>query len=411
MAFRSTSTSFRGPSTSGNLFLRDLQGRRTFLLNDPSFGQQLGAVLGPYALSADGTTVLLSIFNTGIIAYHHPEPKLIRLTSAWTLPVVSSDGRWAVYGGPTVGTPAELGLFIQSTQGGEARRLLSPPNHEIAELQISADASVVTYSRRLPGTTAAERIWQVYALSVGTGVEELISAAPSGAPGNERSRTSQISADGRFVVYPSYADNLVANDANGTEDIFVRDRYTGTTTLLSRTSDGHPGNSLSTRPQISGDGRFVAFTTFADDLVAGDHNAASDVVMVEIPRTTPLDTDADGLPDQWELDHLGNLTAGATTDSDGDGMSNGDEWAARTAPEEADSRLSFSEARAEGSEVSLEWLAHAGVKYRVELRGTLDAEAPWSPSGEDLTGYEGRLRHLAPLAADQTYYRVTVVAD
>jgi Tol biopolymer transport system component len=86
-----------------------------------------------------------------------------------------------------------------------------------------------------------------------------------------------ISADGRYVAFCSYASDLVAGDGNGTADVFVRDRRTKATTRLSVAADGDPAGGSGTAPTISADGRYVAFFSGAADLVADDGNGASDV--------------------------------------------------------------------------------------------------------------------------------------
>jgi Tol biopolymer transport system component len=86
-----------------------------------------------------------------------------------------------------------------------------------------------------------------------------------------------ISADGRFVAFASGATDLVAGDTNGAPDIFVRDRSTGTTERVSVDSTGAEADNFSDLPTITPDGRFVAFMSFADNLVPGDTNQAGDV--------------------------------------------------------------------------------------------------------------------------------------
>lgn len=84
--------------------------------------------------------------------------------------------------------------------------------------------------------------------------------------------------DGRYVTFSSYADNLVPRDINGTTtDAFVHDRKTGATTLISVDSAGEQGNSYSFASSISADGRYVAFFSDADNLVPGDPNGTYDV--------------------------------------------------------------------------------------------------------------------------------------
>jgi Tol biopolymer transport system component len=80
-----------------------------------------------------------------------------------------------------------------------------------------------------------------------------------------------ISADGRYVAFASLASNLVAGDTNGTVDVFVRDRAAGVTRRVSVASDTAQANGASTNPSISADGRYVAFQSQASNLVADDH--------------------------------------------------------------------------------------------------------------------------------------------
>ena len=104
-----------------------------------------------------------------------------------------------------------------------------------------------------------------------------ISMSSAGAEDNGSSDSPAISAIGRFVAFESDASNLVGGDTNGLRDIFVRDRSTGKTTLVSRSSAGAQGNGNSYSPVISADGRFVTFTSDASNLVGGDTNGISDI--------------------------------------------------------------------------------------------------------------------------------------
>ncbi|WP_327640601.1 hypothetical protein OHB24_20095 [Kribbella sp. NBC_00482] len=112
------------------------------------------------------------------------------------------------------------------------------------------------------------------------GTISLVSVGLSGIGGNEGSGVdgaSGTSAQGRYVVFTSAATDLVANDTNGQRDIFVRDVVTGRTTLVSVGPGGVQGNGESRQASISADGRFVAFDSFASNLVPGDSNDSPDV--------------------------------------------------------------------------------------------------------------------------------------
>ncbi len=106
------------------------------------------------------------------------------------------------------------------------------------------------------------------------------------------SRGSVMSADGRYVVFHSEATTLDARDPDVTADVYVRDRLTGTTILLSINNDGDKGNFDSFWPAISGNGRFVVFSSFASNLVPGDTNNTSDVFLVD------RDADSNGVFDE-----------------------------------------------------------------------------------------------------------------
>ncbi len=114
-------------------------------------------------------------------------------------------------------------------------------------------------------------------------VLERLSVASDGTQANNVSPGAAVSADGRFVAFQSEANNLVAGDTNAAIDIFVRDTCLGatgctpSTVRVSVASDGTQANGDSAVPSISADGRFVSFGSLASNLVAGDTNAFGDV--------------------------------------------------------------------------------------------------------------------------------------
>ena len=106
-----------------------------------------------------------------------------------------------------------------------------------------------------------------------TGTTERVSVDSAGGQGNSFSANEPaISADGRFIAFESGATNLVVDDTNGARDIFVHDRQTGITERVSVDSAGNEGNNDSNAPAITADGRFIAFTSYANNLVPGDTN-------------------------------------------------------------------------------------------------------------------------------------------
>jgi Tol biopolymer transport system component len=108
----------------------------------------------------------------------------------------------------------------------------------------------------------------------------------SGNQANNGSIEPSISADGRYVAFVSFASNLVPGDTNGVPDVFVRDRQMATTKRVSVDSSGNQANGASLLPSISADGRYVAFVSFASNLVPGDTNGVADVFVRDLQMGT-----------------------------------------------------------------------------------------------------------------------------
>ena len=124
-----------------------------------------------------------------------------------------------------------------------------------------------------------------------------VSVDSAGVQGNNNSYKSSVSADGRFVAFTSTATNLVPGDTNGVREIFVHDTSTGTTTRVCVDSAGVQGNDFSDFPSISADGRHVAFDSRATNLVPGDTNGRNDIFVHDTltGTTTRASVDAGGL--------------------------------------------------------------------------------------------------------------------
>jgi Tol biopolymer transport system component len=125
-----------------------------------------------------------------------------------------------------------------------------------------------------------------------------ITRASVGPAGNEGKKDSgalsrpAFSRDGRFLAFDSNAGNLVGGDSNGVADVFVKELATGALVRVSVASNGTQGDRDSAGPSLSGDGRFVAFHSFATNLVSGDTNKSVDVFLHD------RDPDGNGIFDE-----------------------------------------------------------------------------------------------------------------
>jgi Tol biopolymer transport system component len=152
---------------------------------------------------------------------------------------------------------------------------------------ISADGRYVAFHSAAPNLVPDDtnNLQDVFLRDRHTGTIERVNLGPSGVQAqNGHSANPSVSADGRFVSFTSAATNLVAGDGNGAGDVFVRDRQTATTTRVSIAigtgeANGPPAGGPGRSPVISADGRFVVFGSSASNLVTGDTNTADDVFM------------------------------------------------------------------------------------------------------------------------------------
>jgi len=171
---------------------------------------------------------------------------------------------------------------------------------------ISADGRYVAFHSSSSDLVAGDNnaVFDVFVHDRRTGQTTRVSVDDAGNQGDNNSRNPSISADGRYVAFHSSSADLVAGDTNGFEDIFVHDRQTGQTTRVSVDNTGIPGNDNSTMPSISADGRYVAFASYATNLVAGDNNGFADIFVHDrqTGQTTRVSVDSAG--NQGEKDCL-----------------------------------------------------------------------------------------------------------
>ena len=178
---------------------------------------------------------------------------------------------------------------------------------------ISADGRYVVFlsgaDNLIPGDTNQET--DIFVYDRQTYTTELITSAEDGSPANGSSGPHSISSDGRWVVFTSAASNLVAGDTNDLSDVFVHDRQTGRTTLVSIAQGGTSGNGMSLEPSISADGRWIVFASTADDLVPEiDEHTGENIA------------DTNGMTDIFVYDRQGESIRRVSLSGDGEQSNN-----------------------------------------------------------------------------------------
>ncbi|MEG4857952.1 calcium-binding protein [Microcoleus sp. K1-B6] len=225
-------------------------------------------------------------------------------------PSISPDGRFVGFASPASNlvpgdTNASDDIFVRDTLANTTTRVSvdsagNQGNNISIAPSISADGRFVAFSSEasnlVPGDTNASG--DIFVRDLLTNTTTRVSVDSAGNQGNQFSYGPSISADGRFVAFFSVAPNLVPGDTNGTYDIFVRDLLTNTTSLVSASSNGEIANRGSIRGSISADGRFVAFSSEATNLVPGDTNASGDIFVRDLLTNTTTRVSVDSAGNQ-----------------------------------------------------------------------------------------------------------------
>jgi Tol biopolymer transport system component len=278
----------------------------------------------------------------------------------------SDDGSSLLYGG------GGTNLYSWSLSGGAAILLAT----NVAEANISGDGKSIALTRRVSVGSPRR---DLFLSDTTSGTETLITSniiigAGAAVPFATGGIKPQISHDGRFVAFQTRAQ-LATNDTNTQTDVYLYHRDAGQLSVLSVNADGQAAGS-SSRPIVTSN--YVAFCSFATDIVPHDYNNGADIFLAALPAT---DSDSDGIDDQWELTNFNSLDADAAADTDADGMSNAAEFAAGTSPSDPQSRLYLKAISInEKAELVLKWAAVAGRAYKIQVRPRL-IDGGW----EDLT--------------------------
>lgn len=204
-------------------------------------------------------------------------------------PAISGDGRYVVFQSTATnlvaGDTNGVGdVFVRDRQTGVTTRVSLgsagvQANAVSIDPAISVDGEWIAFGSNATNLVAGDTNLapDVFVVRRSNGAIERVSVSSANQAGNGASARPALSGDGRWVAFQSDADNLVNGDLNGTTDVFVRDRLAGRTQLVSAADGATLANGPSSDPAISADGRYVAFNSFADNLVAADDNFSFDI--------------------------------------------------------------------------------------------------------------------------------------
>ena len=299
IAFQSEATNLVTPDSAGqfDIFLRDVVNQQTIrisvagdntLPNDNSFNPSISSTGRFVAFESDATNLAASDTNgfTDIFVRDRD---------------VNGDG---VFDQP--GDQATVRVSVEAPGNPDALADGTNTNGESHNASISATGDLVAFESEagdiVTGDAGAFTDIFVVAWRLPVTITERVSIEdPSdpdgvvdGSNATGDSTRPRLSGDGRFVVFLSQADDLVIGDSNGGDplnpvnDVFVRDRAFGTTTRVSVSSQGGESTRSCAEAAISPDGRFVAFTSDAPDLVVGDTNSTFDIFLRDLVRSTTV---------------------------------------------------------------------------------------------------------------------------
>lgn len=203
--------------------------------------------------------------------------------------VISANGRFVAFVSVATNlvagdTNSRSDVFVRDRVSGATERISVSSaelqgNQDSRDPSISADGRYVAFISDATNLVFGDtnNVSDVFFRDRQTGLTYRVSLNSAEVQANARSQIPSISADGWFIAFQSDASNLVAGDSNGFGDVFVRNRRAGTTVRVSLSSAEIQGNAPSRFASISGDGRYVAFSSTAINLVGGDTNNAEDI--------------------------------------------------------------------------------------------------------------------------------------
>lgn len=312
VAFESLAPNLAGFPHQGGIFVHDRTTGETSLVSIDSLGRAASGPCSRPSISADGRFVAFESAATNLVlndtnglpdVFLHDRESCsticvsanwrgvsARGSSGW--PAVSGDGRCVAFLSDAdtflLGDTNRLDdVFVFDRQSHRTTRVSVGAGGRQAggasfKPAISHDGRFVTFASDASNFVERDRGQRdVFVHDRRTAQTRLVSVDSLGNKGNLQSGAPSISADGRWIAFHSSATNLVPGDTNRVDDVFLHDCEMFATSRVSRSSSGDQADSFSYGPSVSGDGSSIAFTSRAKNLAGGDSNGAWDVFVFD----------------------------------------------------------------------------------------------------------------------------------
>ena len=311
IAFQSDATNLVADDNNGftDIFVYDRQTRQTRRVSVSSTGAEGDFVSFFPAISSYGRYVAFQSDATNLVEDDNNRTtdvfvfdqktrltKLVSVSSSGepgdstsSEPVISANGQYVAFHSRATNlvnkdTNKDVDVFVHDRKTGETTRVSIDSDGKQAigtsfGAAISTDGRYVAFSSNAANLVNSDKnnTMDVFVHDRETGETTLVSLSSNGKQGEASSFDSALSADGRYVAFTSRATTLVDDDTNEVEDIFVHDRESAETVRVSVDSTGQQANERSFAATLSTDGRYVIFNSDASNLVADDDNNSTDV--------------------------------------------------------------------------------------------------------------------------------------
>lgn len=305
-AFSSNQSLLSGDTTlnDGDIYLRDLQSTTLRLASTNSDGSTLLGVKTGASLSADGATVSFQNTvggNANILVKNMVSGLLTTASTTSTgavangqsyNAVLSGDAHYVAYISKATNLVASdtnnrddvfvkdllTGAVVNASTTAAGVQADAPSG----DTAISSDGRTVAFTTYATNLAAGDDSYaDIYAKNLDTGAITRVSTSANGTGANGNSDNASVSGNGRYVVFTSQASNLVAGDSNAHRDVFRKDLATGEIVRVSTGSDGQQGLGDSSNATVSDNGRYVLFES-TSDFTPGDGDGRADIFIKDL---------------------------------------------------------------------------------------------------------------------------------